>query len=259
MKTVRLDGVVGWDILAEDVARQIKGEGDVKVIINSGGGDVTEGFAIYNLLNDHEGSITVNVDFAASMGSVIAMAGDSISMKANSSLMMIHRPWGMTSGNSEELRSHADTLDKMEGMLLGIYMEKATVSEADLSNMLAEETYLNAKEAQDIGLIDSVEGGKSDLAMVAMAGMKAKEHVNFSVDKFVAKINSIKGGKSPVRDAFEASTCLADVEAVMRQDFNLSRSEATAIVAAVKKITHGDREKQEKEVLNSIQNFQFNF
>ena len=125
MKTIRLDGVVGWDVLAEDIAPQIEDEIELNLIINSGGGDVLEGFAIYNLLNSFEGRINVQVDFAASMASVIAMAGDEITMMDNSSIMMIHRPWGVAGGNSEDFRKQADTLDKMEEMLLNIYADRS--------------------------------------------------------------------------------------------------------------------------------------
>lgn len=258
MKTIRLDGVVGWDITASGLAAEIDGDEDVKLILNSGGGDITEGFAIYNMLNDHAGRVEVHIDFAASMMSVIAMAGDSISMKANSSIMMIHRPWGGIAGNSEHLRSHADTLDKMESMLLSIYSEKSTLSSDEISKMLSDETYLNAKEALDIGLIDSIVGGKSDLAAIAVSGIMAKDKVEFDSMKFAAKLNSVKSEKPSTKDAFLESSTLADVERVMRNEFNVSRSEATAIVAAVKKVAHGDREEKE-EVLNVFKNYKFKF
>jgi len=257
MATKRLDGVVGWDILASDVAEFLKGKQDVNFVINSGGGDILEGFSIYNAINAHQGNVTIQVDFAASMGSVIAMAGDSVTMKDSSSIMMIHRPWGMSGGNSEDLRKHADNLDKMEEMLLDIYINKSGIDRAELSQLLADETYMDAKEALNFGLIDSVESGKQDFAMVAMAGMKASAKVDFDSSKLVAKIEQMKSSKKPVRDLFNGCDTLASVEAVARQELKLSKTEATAMVAAVKKLSRGDHE--QKEVLNTLENFTFNF
>lgn len=257
MKKIRLDGVVGWDILAEDVARQIEGEAHIHITVNSGGGDILEGFSIYNLLSDFSGRIDVSVDFAASMASVFIMAADSIAMKDSSSLMMIHRPWGASGGNSEDLRKHADNLDKMEEMLLDIYIGKTDMNRAQLSEMLASETWMDAKEAKSFGFIDVVEGGKADLAAVAMAGMKASSKVDFDAGKLVAKIETMRSNKKPVRDLFAGCETLAGIETVMRQELKLSQNEAAAIVAAVKKLGHGDRD--QKEALNTLNNFNFSF
>ena len=257
MKLYRMDGVVGYDILAADVAAYLDGKTEANILINSGGGDILEGFSIYNLLNDFDGTVTIQVDFAASMGSVIAMAGDKITMKDASSIMMIHRPWGMSGGNSEELRKHADTLDKMEGMLLDIYANRSGMDRDKLSQLLADETYMDAKEALSYGLIDAIDTGKQDFAMVAMSGMKAQSKVDFDCSKLVAKIESMKADKKPVRDMFNGCETLAKVESVMRQELKLSQSEATAIVAAVRKIDHGDRD-QEK-VVNTLKSLNFSF
>ena len=109
---IRLDGVVGWDILAADIADKLEGANDVHLILNSSGGSILEGLSIYEMLEAHEGRVTVQVDFAASMASVIAMAGDEIIMNEKTSLMMIHRPWSGTVGDADEMRKTADTLDK---------------------------------------------------------------------------------------------------------------------------------------------------
>jgi ATP-dependent Clp endopeptidase proteolytic subunit ClpP len=249
MKTIRLDGVVGREILADDVSSQIEGQSEVKLILNSGGGDVLEGFSIFNVLKDFDGKIHIQVDFAASMASLIAMAGDTITMKDNSSIMMIHRPWGVAGGNSEDFRKQADTLDKMETMLLNIYAERSGMNAVKLSGLLEDETYMNAQEAKDFGFIDSIESGKSDFAMVAMSGMKAHDKVSFSTDKFLAKIEAMRAEKPAIKDTFSACSSLADVEAVMRNEMKLSRSEAVAITAAVKKQVRGDHELTEVKAI----------
>ncbi len=257
MKKFRLDGVVGWDIMADSVSAYLDSTDDAHFIINSGGGDVLEGFAIYNAIKAFKGSVTMEIDFAASMASVIAMAGTRVIMKESSSIMMIHRPWGMSGGNSEDLRRQADTLDKMEVMLIDLYVSKSGMDRDILSQLLADETYLDAAEALSYGLIDEVESGKQDFAMVAMSGMKASKKVDFDTSKLVAKIESMKASKKPVRDTFKGCETLAKVESVMRQEFKLSQSEATAIVAAVRKIDRGDHD--QKSIVNELTNFKFSF
>lgn len=257
MKKFRLDGVVGRDITAANIAKNLEGETAVTITVKSGGGDIIEGFAILNLLQDFDGKISFDVDYAASMMSVIIMAGDTIRMKDSSSILMIHRPWGGTSGNSEDLRKHADTLDKMEAMLLDLYASKTGMSKESISDMLKNETYMDAKEALEFGFIDEIESGKLDMSMVAMAGMQSVGSVDFNASKLVDKINSMKAEKSPVRNLFAACDTLSRVEAVMRQELKISRSEATAIVAAVRKCDHGDRD--QKEAIQTIQSFKFSF
>lgn len=257
MKKIRLDGVVGKDILAEDVARQIEGESHVHITVNSGGGSILEGFAIFNLLSDFSGRVDVAIDYAASMMSFIVMAADKITMKDSSSIMMVHRPWGGKQGNSEDLRAHADTLDKMEVMLVDLYSEKTGKSKDQISLLLANETYMDAREAFDSGFIDEVEQGGRDVAMVAMAGMQAVDSVDFDSGKLVAKINEINSRQKSMRDAFNGCETLAKVESVMRHEFNISQSAATAIVAAVRKVDRGDR--GQKEALDTLNNFNFSF
>ena len=255
MKQIRLDGTVGWEILAEDIAREIDGESQIEVVINSGGGDILEGFSIFNLLNEFPGSVHVKVDYAGSMASVIAMAGDTIEMADNSSILMIHRPWGSASGNSEDLRKIADTLDKLEVMLVDVYANKTGIDREAISQMLDDETYMSAVEAKEFGFIDTVTMNQVSFELVAMAGMKSTGKVDFSTDKFLAKIQSMKNEKPKVKEIFNACETLADIESKIRSHFKVSQAEATAIVAAVKKHVQGDLE--QKEMMSLFNNFKF--
>ena len=254
MKTIRLDGVVGWDILAEDVAAQMQGEDSVKLILNSGGGDILEGFALFNLIKDFKGEVVAHIDFAGSMMSLIAMAADKRFMKANSSILMTHRPHGGKAGNSEDLRSHADILDKLEVMLVSTYAEITGMSAAEATEYLSEERYLNADDALGYGFIDSIDDGKADLSLVAMAGMKAHKTVDFDMSKFCAKMESVAKNKAPIKELFSQATTLAEVEAVIRNNFKTSRAETTAIVAAVKNVMHCDNVSNEKVDLTEMFN-----
>ena len=128
------------------------GDRDVNIRINSGGGDVFAGNTICNLLKSLKGKKTVYIDgIAASIASVIAMAGDEIIMPDNA-MMMIHKPFCMTCGTSAELRGQAEVLDKVEQGMIATYMSRTAdgVDETRLSEMLAAETWLTANEAAEV-------------------------------------------------------------------------------------------------------------
>ncbi len=118
MKTIRIDGeIADYWVSAEWLNYQIGDEKEISLIINSPGGSIPEGFAIFNLLKDFRGNggyIEARIDLAASMASVIAMAANKIIMRSNSSLMMIHKPWTNAQGEAEDFRRIAATLDKFE-------------------------------------------------------------------------------------------------------------------------------------------------
>lgn len=139
----------------------LKSLGDVKDInlhINSPGGSVFEGIAIYNMLKQNSAHINVYVDgLAASIASVIAMSGDTIFMPSNA-MMMIHNPWTMAIGNANELRKQADDLDHIAQASVQTYLAKAgdKLDEDTLQDLLDNETWLTAQEAVDYGLADEV-------------------------------------------------------------------------------------------------------
>jgi len=122
---------------------------DINIYINSGGGSVFAGMAIYNMLKRHQGYKTVHVDgLAGSIASVIALAGDKVIIPSNA-YMMIHKPWSGLYGNSTELRDMADTLDKIEEGILNVYKENLA-EDADMEvikAMVNAETWLTGEEA----------------------------------------------------------------------------------------------------------------
>ena len=129
---------------------------EINVRINSPGGSVFDGVAIYNTLRKNGAQIIVDIDgLAASIASVIAMAGDVVNM-ADNALLMIHDPWGVFAGNADDLRQQADLLDTVQGTLVDTYMKRATASREDIQQMMHDETWMTAEEALGHGLIDSV-------------------------------------------------------------------------------------------------------
>ncbi|RAI79305.1 Clp protease ClpP [Macrococcoides goetzii] len=130
---------------------------EITVNINSPGGDVYEGIAIHNMLKRHKAKVIVNIDgLAASIASVIAMAGDVVRMP-NNAMIMIHNAMSGVVGNANDLREVADLLDKVTSTLMNTYLEKTDKLNTDtLKALLDAETWLTAEEAFSYGFIDEV-------------------------------------------------------------------------------------------------------
>ena len=238
MKKFRLDGVVGFDFDAAYVASQLEGEGDVEVTLNTPGGDVLEGMAIYNAFIDHQGEVTFVIDQAMSMGSIIMLAGDKRIGRRESTMIMIHRPWGMGMGDADEMRQSAEILDKMQGQMSQIYMASMNVSEDDLAKMLDDETFMDAEEAYDYGLLtEVVSGSRNALQDMAFAAL-TRDKVNFDKSKFAAKVKQISAKSNDFCGQLDKAGKLSEIESALRAR-GMSRTEATAIVSAVKRV-HGD-------------------
>lgn len=123
----------------------------ITVRINSAGGNVLDGMAIYSQLKDHPAKVTVYVDaLAASIASVIAMAGDEIVMAENA-FMMIHNPYGLVVGDAEDMRHHAEVLDKMRASILDVYEARTGAKRAELEAAIDAETWMTADEAKERG------------------------------------------------------------------------------------------------------------
>lgn len=138
----------------------------INLYINSYGGSVFEGTAIYNQLRRHPARKTVYVDgFACSIASVIAMAGDEVVMPANT-LMMIHNMWMVAVGTSDELRKAADDLEAINAAGRGAYLAKAgnKLTEERLAEMMEAETWLTARQAIELGLADRLADRDADMS-----------------------------------------------------------------------------------------------
>jgi ATP-dependent Clp protease, protease subunit len=122
--------------------------------LNSPGGSVFDAVAIHNALKRHEGPITVWIDgIAASAASYVAMAGDEIVMPENA-FLMIHDPAGLVMGTAEDMRAMAEALDKVKGSLLAGYATKSGRAAEEIAVLMAAETWLDAKDALELGLAD---------------------------------------------------------------------------------------------------------
>lgn len=149
-------GIGAKQFIAE--LKEYKGQ-HVHLRINSPGGEIVEGSAIYNALTRHEGGLTVHIDaLAASMAGVIAMSGNPVYM-ADNALLMIHNPWTLAAGESKDLRKQADLLDTMKSNLIRAYQKKSGMEEKAIAKLMDEETWLDAVEAVALGFVDAIEDG----------------------------------------------------------------------------------------------------
>lgn len=172
------DEIGGWGISARRFTEDLLSLGNLSHInlhIHSPGGEVFDGIAIYNQLKNHSATITVYIDgLAASMASVIAMVGDTVIMPKNA-MMMIHKPWGVSWGDANDMREYADLLDKLENVLIPAYVAKTGKTTEDITAMLEQETWLDGDECVEHGFADKVIE-----PVKAMASLTSKRIEEFS-------------------------------------------------------------------------------
>lgn len=163
---------------------------NLNIFINSIGGNVFAGQAIHSLLKRHNAFKTVYIDgIAASVASVIAMAGDKIIMPKNAS-MMIHNSWAATTGNKEELRKMADVMDKVDTEFINIYAERTGLDKAEIALMMDSERWFTAEEAVKYGFADEVEEAR--LIAASMDGnLLICNGLSFDLEKYKHKPNII--------------------------------------------------------------------
>lgn len=162
-RTLYLNGVIAEESWFEDDVTPkafkeelISGEGDIEVWINSPGGDCIAASQIYNMLMEYKGNVTVKIDgIAASAASVIAMAGTEVLM-GPTSLMMIHNPFTVAIGDSEEMQKAIGMLDEVKESIVNAYEIKTGLSRPRLSHLMDAETWLNANKAIELGFADAL-------------------------------------------------------------------------------------------------------
>lgn len=155
------DEIGFWGVTAKDFERDLKGitASTINVSINSPGGSVFDGLAIFNMLRASGKTVNTNVlGIAASIASVILQAtanGGKRTMPSNA-MVMVHQPWTVAIGNADEMRDTAEVLDKITGSLVGIYVKASGQTEEDVRGWLAKDTLLSADEALEAGLVDEI-------------------------------------------------------------------------------------------------------
>jgi ATP-dependent Clp endopeptidase proteolytic subunit ClpP len=162
---ILIQDTIGWDTTVESVKSELKkakGE-DVELRINSPGGYVFDGIAIFNAIKDYKGKVTAIIDgLAASMASYIPLAADEIIVRENS-VYMIHNAWAFAAGDHNDLRKSADRLEKLTGLLIKGYVAKTGKSTEEIEAMLNEETFLYGDEIVDLGFGDTMIDAEGDI------------------------------------------------------------------------------------------------
>lgn len=185
---INIMGEIGddWDDSDTTITRvqrklKIAAGADITVNINSFGGSMFEGVAIYNALRQYEGKVTVkNLGIAASSASLIAMAGDEIQM-ADASFLMIHNCWTFAIGNRHEMAALIQNLTVFDDAMAGIYSERMDINKAEIQKMMDEETYMSGESAMERGIATSLFDPKA-YAIEDQSKIAAHE-----VDKLLAK------------------------------------------------------------------------
>ncbi|WP_446898835.1 head maturation protease, ClpP-related [Clostridium sp. LBM24168] len=200
----------GDEITPKNFKEELDSLGDIKtlnVYINSGGGDVFAGQAIYSMLKRHSATVNVYVDgLAASIASIIAMAGDNVKMPKNA-MLMVHNPWSFGMGNANDFRKLADDLDKVRESMISVYEDKTGMEKEKIVELMDAETWMTAEEAVEFGFADEIEEEKQVAASLnnrifAINGLKVDitRYKNLQVGKIQfkesipseSKINKLK-------------------------------------------------------------------
>lgn len=163
-RSISVYDVIGYDywsgegVTAKRIAAALRsmGKGPVLVNVNSPGGDMFEGLAIYNLLREHDGEVTVKVlGLAASAASVIAMAGDTVQI-ARAGFLMIHNAWVIASGNRNDLIEIASTLKPFDDAMAGIYAARTGQEMKAMGKLMDSETWIGGEAAIEAGFADEL-------------------------------------------------------------------------------------------------------
>ena len=154
---IKIDGEIGWDIFADDVKMQLdSADGDIEVLIDSPGGSVFEGVKIYNLLAEYKGKKIITIgSLAASMATYIAMAGDIVKVKDNSTFM-IHNAWGFAMGDYREMQKTAEVLQGLTSLLSKKYISKTGKSEKKIRDLMDNESWFFGEEIVKNGFADEI-------------------------------------------------------------------------------------------------------
>ena len=155
------DDIGFWGTTAKAFVNELdavaKDADEILVAVNSGGGDVFDGFAIYNALRRYSGKVTARVDgIAASAASLVVMAGDTIVMPENA-MMMIHNAWTIAAGDAAQMRKTAELLDKTRDGIVAAYRNKCGLTDDEIVAMMDAETWMTASEAKERGFADQIE------------------------------------------------------------------------------------------------------
>ena len=244
-----IDEIGMYGVTAQDFIGEIKElkNTPINLRINSLGGDVFNGMAIYNVIKKREAKTTVYIEgIAASIATIIALGADEVVMSENS-LFMIHNAWGGTMGDAKDMRKSAETLEKISTELTEIYMKKTGLSYDVVSNMMDEKTWLNSEEAYELGFVDTI----SDAIKIA-AKYDVSKFKNITNEQVQNKLNININNRKMTNELKEwFNNKVEEIVTAVKGDVKVSNdvAEQTAIT-----VNLGDND----EIKNKISEFETN-
>ena len=200
------DEIGSYDISAKSFIEEIKDHKGktLNIHINSLGGEVFDGMAIANAIKNYKGKTRTYIEgIAASISTVIALSADEVYMAENS-LFMIHNAWGGSMGDAKEMRKQAELLDKITNEIARIYTSKTSLPNDKLLSMMNEETWLDAKEAKEMGFVDYITEPVKVAAKYDISNFK-----NITDDKIKSIIN-----QNQIKMAKNEKSLLEDIKAL---------------------------------------------
>jgi len=215
------DEIGMWGVNAKDFRSQIKDSGDIVLKINSPGGDVFDGIAMYNDLQAHKGNVRVEINgIAASIASIIAMAGNQIAIGANA-MMMIHNSWTIAMGNADDFEEQAVVLGKIDGALALTYAaQKGTPGIRTIKQMMADETWFSGKEAVENGFATEI----------LTPADKSTAQAKFDLSPFLNVPKSLL----VTDEDFEDGETEDDIVKVLMRDAGYTRARAKAFIKSAR-------------------------
>lgn len=227
-----IDSWFGVD--ANQLVKDLKGldVDTIHVRINSPGGSVFDGIAIFNALKEHKAKVVTHVDaLAASIASVIALAGDEVEM-ADNAMFMIHNAWILAIGDAAELRKTADLLDKIsDASIVRTYAAKTGADEDQIREWMNEETWFTAEEAKDEGFIDVIAARSESQAKVDPA--------------ILAQFKRAPAALLAAAPATQPPQSIREFETALREKCGFSHAAARAIAAGGFKAPSDPRDEDE--------------
>ncbi|HAR44698.1 MAG TPA: peptidase [Nitrospiraceae bacterium] len=212
--TITIFDVIGQDywtgegVTAKRIAGALRAIGDkpVTVMVNSPGGDMFEGLAIYSLLREHPAEVTVKVlGLAASAASIIAMAGDTVQV-ARAGFLMIHNAWIYAAGNRHEFREYADYLEPFDRSMADIYAARTGSDIKAMQKLMDAESWIGGSDAIDQGFADSLLASDE-----VAAGETSQARAAVQLDIALAKAGMPRSERKKLLAEYKVSTpCAGD-------------------------------------------------
>lgn len=243
-----LEGIGFWEITAEGFIKELDAVKTPKIMmrINSPGGDVFDGTAIYNAIKDHPAHVEAHVlGIAASIASIIAMGADEIVM-ADGAFMMIHNPWVWAVGDAAEIEKTVAVLHKIENSLASIYVDKTGLKLSEVREMMTDETWMDPQEAVDLGFATRVASESDSEALASARAFDFSEYDHTPKDLLTQQ------GIVFANQKRKAETALRDA--------GISRAKAKRIVrGGMERLENdGEREREAHDLNSMIQGLKNN-